>query len=158
MPAFECPHPAPRRRFLALALAAAALLGAPPPAAAGADAIVGAWLTDGGASKVEIAASQAGDGSTVYGGKVVWLKEPTRDGKPVVDANNADPAQRGRPILGLPILQGFKAAGGVWTGGTVYAPRAGKSYPAELSIAPDGRLELKVQAGLLSRTDHWTRP
>ena len=133
---------------------AAALL---PAAAAPPDAVLGAWLTDDGASKVEVSATRAADGSSVYAGKVVWLKEPTRDGHPVVDANNTDASQRERPILGLTILSGFKAAAGGWSGGTVYSPRAGKSYLAELSMAPDGRLQLKVSAGILSKTDYWTR-
>jgi uncharacterized protein (DUF2147 family) len=136
---------------LACGLCALALQAAPP------DAILGTWLTDDGASKVEVAASRAADGSGVYSGKVIRLKEPQRDGKPLRDANNGDAALRDRPILGLPILSGFKASGGGWSGGTVYSPRAGKSYPAELSIAPDGRLQLKVDAGLLSKTDYWTR-
>ena len=127
-------------------------------AAASPDALLGTWLTDDGASKVEISASKAADGSSVYSGKVVWLKDAVRDGQPVHDEHNADAALRQRPILGLPILSGFKAApGGGWSGGTVYAPRAGKSYPAELSIGADGRLQLKVHAGLLTKTDYWTR-
>ncbi len=42
-------------------------------------------------------------------------------------------------------------------GGTVYSPRAGKAYPADLAVTADGRLELKVKAGLLTKTDYWTR-
>lgn len=125
--------------------------------AAAPDAIVGTWLTDDGASKVEIAAVKAADGSSVYQGKVAWLKEPLRDGQPLRDANNADPALRGRPILGLVVLSGFKAVDGGYGGGTVYSPRAGKAYPAELAIGADGRLQLKVKAGLLTKTEYWTR-
>ena len=143
-----------RRGLLAAAVLLPRLGGA---RAAGPDAIVGRWLTDDGASQVEVAAAKDADGSTVYDGKVVWLKEPLRDGQPLRDANNADAAQRGRPIMGLTVLSGFKAAGSGWSGGSVYSPRAGKAYPAELSIAPDGRLELQVKAGLLSKTDYWTR-
>ncbi len=133
------------------------LSAALPAAAASADAIVGSWLTDDGASKVEVTADKAANGSTLYNGKLVWLKEPLRDGKPVLDAKNADAALRARPLIGIPILSGFKADGGGWSGGTVYAPRAGKSFPADLSLGADGRLELKVKAGLLSKTDYWTR-
>ena len=121
--------------------------------AASSDAIVGSWLTEEGDSKVNIAAAGA-----VYAGKVVWLKQAARGGKPLTDANNTDAALRERPIMGLEILSGFKpAAGGGLTGGTVYSPRAGKSYPAELSLAADGRLQLKVKAGLVSKTLYWTR-
>ena len=146
-----------RRRWLGAGLFLALAWWAGATRAASADAILGTWLTDDGASKVEVTAGKAADGSNVYGGKVAWLKEPTRDGKPLRDANNVDAALRERPILGLPILAGFKASGSGWSGGTVYSPRAGKSYPAELSIAADGRLQLKVNAGILSRTDYWTR-
>jgi len=121
------------------------------------DAIVGTWLTDDGASKVDVSATKSADGSSVYSGKVTWLKEPTRDGQPLRDANNADTGLRERPILGIEILSGFKATAGGWSGGTVYSPRAGKSFPADLSIAPDGRLQLKVKAGIMSKTDYWTR-
>ena len=138
-------------------LLAALALGPWAARAAGPDAILGSWLTDDGASKVEVAASQAADGSTVYDGKVVWLKEPLRDGQPLQDRNNVDAAQRGRPILGLVVLSGFKADGDGWRGGTVYSPRVGKAYPADLAITADGRLELKVKAGLLTKTDYWTR-
>src|SRR5262245_50831661 len=98
-----------RGRFAALAWLAS-LLGAAAVHAAPPDAIVGSWLTDDGASRVEVSAAKAADGSSVYGGKVVWLKEPTQDGQPLRDAKNADAALRERPILGLPILSGFTAA------------------------------------------------
>jgi uncharacterized protein (DUF2147 family) len=82
-------------RWLAACLLVTACLAAQPPAAAASgDAIVGTWLTDDGASRVEVAATQAAGGSAVYNGKVVWLKEPTRDGKPMLDAHNCDAALR----------------------------------------------------------------
>lgn len=152
-----------RRRAGCLAALRGALLLTLLPLSQGAlaaapAALLGTWLTDEGDSKVEIVATPAADGSAVYNGKVAWLKEPLRDGKPLLDANNGDAALRTRPILGLPILAGFRAApGGGWTGGTIYSPRAGKSFPAELSLAADGRLQIKVQAGLISRTVYWTR-
>ena len=123
------------------------------------EALTGTWLTDEGDSKVEIgAALAAAGGAATYAGKVVWLKEPLRDGKPLRDANNSDAALRGRPIMGLEILSGFKpAADGGLTGGTVYSPRAGKSYPGEISLTADGRMQLKVKAGLVSKTVYWTR-
>ncbi len=126
-------------------------------ATAPADAILGNWVTDDGASKVEVTAAKAADGSVVYDGKVVWLKQPLRDGQPLRDANNADAALRSRPVLGLQVLSGFKASPSGYSGGTIYAPRAGKAFPAELAVTPDGRLELKVKAGLLEKTDYWTR-
>jgi uncharacterized protein (DUF2147 family) len=146
-----------RRRGL-LCAGTALLLPAALRAAAAQDALLGTWLTDDGASKVDISAAKAADGSPVFSGKVVWLKEPVKDGESLRDAHNADTSLRQRPILGLTILTGFKpAADGGWSGGTVYSPRAGRSFPAELSVGADGRLQLKVKAGILSKTDYWTR-
>ena len=136
----------PTRRALLAALLA--VLAAPLHAAGD---ITGSWLTEDGDSKVEITAANG-----VYGGKLVWLKP--RDGQPVFDEKNDDPALRQRKLIGVPILAGFKAgAAGSYSGGTVYAPRSGKTYPAELTLLADGRLQLVVKAGLISRTQHWTR-
>lgn len=140
------------------AMALAVLLTLAAQAAAPQDAIVGTWLTEDGTSKVDVSASRAADGSSVYSGKVVWLKDPMRDGEPLRDANNEDARLRDRPILGLEILSGFKATGaGAWTGGMLYSPRNGKSFPADLSLLADGRLEVKVKAGIVTRTVNWTR-
>jgi uncharacterized protein (DUF2147 family) len=122
------------------------------------DAIVGNWLTEDGASRVEVSVARGADGAAVYSGKVVWLKEAGLAGKPLLDANNSDATLRGRPIMGLEILSGFKsAADGVWSGGKVYSPRRGRDYPAELSLTPDGRLDIKVKSGLLTTHQVWTR-
>jgi uncharacterized protein (DUF2147 family) len=127
-------------------------------AATSQDGIVGTWLTEDGDSKVDVVARTAADGSISYAGRVSWLKDPMRDGKPLRDANNDDAALRDRPILGLEILSGFKATdAGAWTGGTLYSPRRGESYPADISLLPDGRLELKVKAGIMTKTVRWKR-
>ena len=116
------------------------------------EAILGTWLTEASDSKIEIAKS-----ADSYTGKVVWLKQPERNGKPAIDAKNEDAAQRSRPIMGLPILSGISAAGnGLWRG-TLYSPQKGRSYPVELSVAKDGRLDLKVKSGMLSKHVLWTR-
>jgi uncharacterized protein (DUF2147 family) len=138
---------APRLNRRAL-LALLSVLAAPLHAAGD---ITGTWLTEDGDSKVEIGAANG-----VYGGKLIWLKP--REGQPTLDANDADAALRQRPLLGVPILAGFKAGvAGSYGGGTVYAPRSGKTYPAELTLLADGRLQLVVKAGLVSRKQHWTR-
>lgn len=75
----------------------------------------------------------------------------------VTDAKNPDPAQRSRAIMGLAVLPGVTLAGnGVWSG-TIYSPNKGRSYPVELSVAQDGRLDLKVKDGIFSKHMLWTR-
>lgn len=117
------------------------------------DAILGVWMTDQKDSKVEILRT-----GSDYSGKVVWLQEPEHDGKPVVDAKNADAALRNRPILGIDILSGLAYGGdGVWKNGMVYSPRKGKSYPAQISMSKDGRLDIKVKDGMFTKHVLWTR-
>jgi uncharacterized protein (DUF2147 family) len=138
--------------FLASGFPAALVLAASP------DSIVGTWLTEDGASRVEVSVERGTDGSGFYSGKVVWLKEAGIAGKPVLDANNSDATLRGRPIMGIEILSGFRnTAEGVWTGGTVYSPRRGRTYPAELALTPEGRLDIRVKSGLLTTHQIWTR-
>jgi uncharacterized protein (DUF2147 family) len=113
-----------------------------------ADAIVGVWLTEQADSKIEI--TKAGRG---YAGKVVWLKEV--DPQPT-DEKNADPALRTRRIMGLDVLSAIVYAGeGAWRA-TLYSPRKGRSYPAELSLA-GGKLIVKAKDGIFSKTVAWTR-
>ena len=148
-----------KRRLLRVGLAAVAtctmalVLPHSASADAGADAIAGTWLTDGADSKVEIVRS-----GSQYSGKIVWLKDPERDGKPLRDANNGNTALRDRPMMGIEVLSGFSyGSNGVWSGGSVYSPRKGRSYPAELSLARDGRLDIKVKDGIFSKHVYWSR-
>jgi uncharacterized protein (DUF2147 family) len=164
------PHLPITRRLAALAavLAAAFLLPASAPAAeAGADAVLGTWLTEpgdqGGRARVEIS-RRGGE----YVGKIVWLEEPTfaagepRAGQPKVDLENPDAAKRERPILGLAILEGFAYDGdGQWSGGTIYDPANGKTYKARMRLdgADDDTLDVRGYVGvpLLGRTTTWRR-
>ena len=114
------------------------------------DAIVGVWLTEQADSKIEI--SRAGAG---YAGKVVWLKEGERNGRPPVDEKNAEPALRSRPILGLEVVAVAYDSGSNWHG-TLYSPRKGRSFPAELSLS-GARLAVKAKDGIFSKTVSWTR-
>lgn len=139
--------------FLGVATAAAA--------ATPANGIAGTWLTNDGTSKVRITESGG-----VYDGHVVWLKDPTfpaddaggMAGKPKVDRQNPDPALRNRPVMGLVVLAGLRAAGdNAWDGGTIYTPATGKSYPCKATVAADGTLKLTVGGGVFGRTIAWTR-
>lgn len=112
--------------------------------------VSGLWLTTEKDSIVEIGSC----GATVCGKIMRILRpDPKSTGK---DSNNPDPALRLRPILGLPILTGFKDAGKNWAG-TVYDPRVGKTYRSTLTLMKDGTLEVKGCIGPFCRTKSWTR-
>jgi hypothetical protein len=94
----------------------------------------------------------------VWAGRVVWLATPERNGAPVLDVKNVDMSLRSRPIMGLEILHGFVRSGeGSWRGGTIYSPRQGRSFPAEIRLPEPNRLEITAHAGLISKTVAWTR-
>jgi uncharacterized protein (DUF2147 family) len=143
------------------------LLGATLVAPCGAsDAIRGLWATpstDAGSAHVRIEA--ADDALT---GTIVWLSEPSFPptepsglaGRPKTDRRNPDPALRERPIVGLRILSGLRAAGpSTWSGGTIYDPESGKTYRCRVRLAEDGTLRLRgfIAVSLLGRTTTWTR-
>lgn len=129
-----------------------------------ADAVLGPWLTAEGKARVEIVKDHG-----VYDGRIVWLKEPLypaddkqgMGGKPKVDRENPDPKLQTRPIIGLPLIQGFSYAGdNVWKDGKIYDPESGKLYSCKLTLMMDGRLKVRGYLGisLFGRTEIWTRP
>lgn len=154
-----------RRRLALLALPLLAAM-APPPAAA-AD-VYGRWQLKSGVAQVEIAPCADPARGPVCG-RVVWLKEarnPDGSAAPSVeevrDVNNRDPALRGRRLLGLEFLWGFRPAAdepGTFEDGTIYNAEDGKTYKARLSLLEDGRLRLRGYVGVpqLGKSQTWTR-
>ena len=133
--------------MLRIALAAAVIASVAPAQAA--DRVTGRWLTHKGNAVVEI--GSCGDNLC---GRIARIIAPPRDGT-TTDARNPDPALRGRPMLGLPILTGFVAKGAQWHG-RVYDPQEGKSYRSTLDIR-HGTLKVKGCVALFCKTLTWTR-
>lgn len=121
-----------------IALIAAVTLAAAP--------ITGRWLTPGGESVIEIAAC-----GPALCGRVARVLKP-RTG-PQVDAENPDPALRGRPILGLPILTGFHPDIDRWRG-RIYDPESGRTYRSEVSREGNS-LKVKGCIGPFCRSQQW---
>lgn len=135
------------RRTPSIAFAVALASASPAMAAA---PVSGLWLTTEKDSIVEIAPC----GAAMCGRIARILKGPP--GGPPRDTKNPDPALRGRSVLGMVILSGFKDAGKNWQG-TIYDPRAGKTYKSYLALQPDGALSVKGCVGPFCRTMSWTR-
>jgi len=136
---------------------------AAPALADGPDGVLGVWVTADGKAHVEIV--KHGD---VYDGSIVWLKEPVyrpdekkgTPGMPKTDLNNPDKSLQSRPLMGLPLIQGFKYDGdNVWTDGTIYDPDSGKLYSCKMTLMMDGSLRVRGYVGisLFGRTEIWTR-
>lgn len=121
-----------------------------------ADDIIGNWLTSGKEpAKIQIYKS----GEKFYG-KIVWLKNPTTNGKPKVDKNNPDKAKRNNLVIGLVILKGFKFDGGdEWESGDIYDPESGKTYSSYLFLKDKNTLKVRGYVGisLFGRTETWSR-
>lgn len=122
---------------------------------AGADAIVGIWQTHGDKpAKIQIYLS-AGR----YYGKIISLGDPLENGKPVVDKNNPDAAKRGRPVIGLVLLTGFKFDSDEWNDRHIYDPESGKTYSCILTLKDANTLKVRGYVGIsmFGRTELWTR-
>ena len=120
-----------------------------------ADKIEGLWYNDIKSAKIEI--TKHADGK--FYGKVVWLKEPLKNGKPKVDELNTDEKLRSRPRLGLPVLNGFEKDGeNKYTNGTIYDPNNGKTYSCKMTYKGK-TLDIRGYVGisLFGRTTTWER-
>jgi uncharacterized protein (DUF2147 family) len=118
------------------------------------DPIEHTWQNASKAGKVQI--YKAKDGK--FYGKIVWLKEPNKDGKPRLDSHNPDEKLRTRPVQGLVILKGFKKDGNEYVDGTIYDPKGGKTYSCKMTL--DGsKLEIRGYVGisLIGRSETWTK-
>ncbi len=120
------------------------------------DKIEGVWLNQEKEAKVEVYKAKNGK----FYGKIVWLKEPDRDGKPKLDINNQKESLRTQPIMGLLILKGFNKAGeNTYEDGTIYDPKNGKTYSCKMTWEDANNLSIRGYVGIsmLGRTTKWTR-
>jgi uncharacterized protein (DUF2147 family) len=123
-----------------------------PPAA---DRILGTWLTAEGKARAEV--YRTGDR---YAGRLVWVRDSLKNGKPALDDKNPDPKLRNRPVINLEFLYGFEFDGDdTWESGRVYDPESGEEYRGKLRLEDDNTMKLRgyVLVPLLGRTETWTR-
>lgn len=139
------------------------ILLAPHAYGAGADAILGLWSTMDREAQFEI--YKCGE---EYCGRISYLREPNYPstdkqglaGLPKIDLENPEPRLRERPLLGLPLLEGFRYMGGnAWEGGRIYNPEDGLKYRCKLRLDGENRLEVRGYIGfsLLGQTETWVR-
>ncbi len=123
--------------------------------AQGKDPIEGLWYNAEKTAKINI--FKATDGK--YWGEIVWLKEPTLNGKPKTDVNNSNAAKKTRPLLKLQILRHFEKTGAkTYDNGEIYDPKNGKTY--DCKITHNGNtLSVRGYVGIsmIGRTTTWER-
>lgn len=136
-------------------LAAAVLIAT--TATAGAASVEGEWVTEGDKARVEIKPC-ATDAQTLCG-TITWSYRPAdQPSGPLLDIHNGDANLRSRPIVGLPLLEGFKPAGAdAWDGGTIYDPEGGKTYKSKFRLKDANTLEVDGCVLFLCQTQTWVR-
>ena len=140
------------------------MLGAPASAQVG--SVMGTWLTASGVAKVRIGPCDRPANGPVCG-VIVGLINPKGPNGQVVapdqatDYRNPDPNLRGRKVIGMPLIWGFKktADPNGFEEGHIYNGENGKVYTANISLQPDGTLRLRGYVGspMFGETQIWTR-
>jgi len=118
--------------------------------------ISGEWYNEEKSSKIQVYKTTA----DTYVGKIIWLKEPDRDGKPKTDINNPKAAKRSEPLIGLFVLRGFKKkSNSKYDGGTIYDPKSGKTYDCTITVVNEHELSMRGYVGisLIGKSTTWTR-
>jgi uncharacterized protein (DUF2147 family) len=150
-----------RKSFLAMLLCA---IGS--TASAQQPSVMGTWLTESRVAQVRIGPCSDAASGPICGYIVGLINPKGPDGVVVapeaaVDFRNADPKLRGRKVLGMPLIWGFKKTSdpNAFEDGQIYNGEDGKMYNAEISLQPDGKLRLRGYVGtpLFGKTQLWTR-
>jgi uncharacterized protein (DUF2147 family) len=138
------------RRFIATIVCCAALGGS--LAHAQPDEAFGRWSTPSRHGVVEITPCGGGVCGRLIESDAIRANPDARD------TQNKDAAQRGRPLRGLALLNGFHRGTDGWDGGIIYNPEDGGTYHATITM--DGRDTLKLKGCIvwpLCKSQTWHR-
>jgi len=121
---------------------------------------VGRWQTIDDASGKPKAIVVIEEQGGVLSGRIVEIfPDPGADPDPKCDVCPGE--RKGKPIVGMTILEGLKAGGeNLWDGGEILDPKNGKTYKALARLKQNGQnLEVRGFLGisLLGRTQVWHR-
>ena len=118
------------------------------------DKIEGTWFNDIKDAKIQIYKSNDGK----FYGKIIWLKEPVKNGKPKLDEKNRNEKLQKQPIVCLVILKGFEKDGDTYEDGTIYDPENGKTYDCKITYKGK-TLSIRGYVGIsmFGRTTVWER-
>jgi uncharacterized protein (DUF2147 family) len=144
-----------------------ALLGAlTSTASAQTPSVMGTWLTASGIAQVRIGPCPDPANGPICGLVAGLVNPKGPDGNAVApdmatDYRNPDPALRTRKVIGMPLIWGFKktADPNAFEDGHIYNGENGKTYNANISLQPDGKLRLRGYVGtpMFGETQLWTR-
>lgn len=117
--------------------------------------ILGIWWTDKNKGRVEIV--ECTPPTPGVCGRIIWISEPNDEqGRPQTDKLNKDPRLKGRPIIGMPVFEGWREADpNSWTG-QVYDPEEGEIYDIDIQLQGD-QLTLKGCFLFICDSNTWVR-
>ena len=127
-------------------------------ASAQVDKIVGKWKTiddKDGSEKSLVSIYKASNGN--YYGKVEKLfKDPSKICEECTGEN------KGKPVLGMIVVNHMVEKDGTLTNGTILDPADGKVYKCNISYEPkSGKLKVRGsldKRGIIGRTQYWVKP
>jgi uncharacterized protein (DUF2147 family) len=93
-------------------------------------------------------------------GKIIWLKDPSKNGKPRTDEFNPNEKLKQAPLLGLVFLKNFEKDGEkAWKDGTIYDPNSGKTYSSNMKLVSASQLDVRGYIGisLIGKTSKFTK-
>ena len=144
-----------------------ALLGAlAATASAQSPSVMGTWLTASGLAQVRLGPCPDPANGPICGLVVGLINAKGPDGNAIAadmatDYRNPDPALRTRKVIGMPLIWGFKKTSDLnaFEDGHIYNGENGKTYNANISLQPDGKLRLRGYVGtpMFGETQLWTR-
>jgi uncharacterized protein (DUF2147 family) len=116
---------------------------------------VGLWKTIDDHTGQDKSLVRISDAGGVITGRIEKLLHPTHP-NPLCDKCRDD--RRGKPMIGLSIIDGPRQDGEVWDGGRILDPQNGKVYTVRLKPIDGGKkLEVRGYIGPFFRTQTWTR-
>ena len=128
--------------------------------------VMGTWLTESGVAQVRIEPCADPRNGPLCGFIVGLINPKGPDGQVVApevatDYRNENPALRSRKVIGMPLIWGFKKGSDAnsFEDGKIYNGENGKTYSANISLQPDGKLRLRGYVGspMFGETQLWTR-
>lgn len=119
------------------------------------DPVTGLWYTEDRDGIVELYPCAAH-----ICGRFYWLKDAEANGDMSHDTHNPDSDLRARPLCGLTFMTGFVPNGkGHYADGTIYSPRDGANFNAEMTLADHHTLNLRgyILLSVFGETQSWKR-
>lgn len=117
--------------------------------------IIGEWVTydDNTKEKKSVVEIYAHNG--VYEGKIVETFIEDKD----AICNTCKGSKKGKPLIGLVIIEDLKNYEDEYGGGTIMDPESGDTYKCSLELIDNNKLKMRGYLGisLFGRTQYWIR-